>query len=493
MTSLNTVRSVAIIGAGPCGLAAAKYLLAEKCFDKIDIFEQRSRVGGVWIHNPAAEKAKIAIPVPQLNPHPPPEEPIWRSTSEGRREATFVSPLYTQMETNIPKMIMEYSEKPFPADIQLFPKFEEVLEYLEDYAKDVKHLIRFENQVQEVKIEDPSRSTWALTRKDLRSGQISTDIYDAVVAANGHYSVPYIPAIKGIEAWNEAYPGVISHSKVYDSPDAFRDKKVVIVGNSASAIDIGNQISQVCQQPLHAAQRSEASVVLPNVPSDRVAHGEIVEFLSPATSDRGVRFADGSIEDKIDAILFCTGYFYAYPFLSSLEPPVVRDGSRVLNIYQQMFYIEHPTLVFPVLPQRVTPFPLAENQAAVFARVWAGRLDLPSKAEMKAWEDSVVAQKGPGKSFHLLPYPLDAEYLNFLYDWAETARPRPGLDNDGRGKRGVRWGWKEKWIRAHFPEIKKAFSSKGDERHSIRTIEQLGFDPDGWRKELEGQAPLVNL
>lgn len=35
------VKRVAIIGAGPSGLAVAKYLLAERSFDKIDIYEQQ--------------------------------------------------------------------------------------------------------------------------------------------------------------------------------------------------------------------------------------------------------------------------------------------------------------------------------------------------------------------------------------------------------------------------------------------------------------------
>ena len=35
------VKRIAVIGAGPSGLAVAKYLLAEKAFDKVDIYEQQ--------------------------------------------------------------------------------------------------------------------------------------------------------------------------------------------------------------------------------------------------------------------------------------------------------------------------------------------------------------------------------------------------------------------------------------------------------------------
>lgn len=41
------VKRIAIIGGGPAGVAAAKFLLAENAFDKVDIFEQQAQVGGV--------------------------------------------------------------------------------------------------------------------------------------------------------------------------------------------------------------------------------------------------------------------------------------------------------------------------------------------------------------------------------------------------------------------------------------------------------------
>jgi NADPH-dependent glutamate synthase beta subunit-like oxidoreductase len=38
------VKRIAIVGAGPSGLAVAKYLVAEKAFDKIDIYEQQYEI-----------------------------------------------------------------------------------------------------------------------------------------------------------------------------------------------------------------------------------------------------------------------------------------------------------------------------------------------------------------------------------------------------------------------------------------------------------------
>ncbi|OXV10903.1 hypothetical protein Egran_01336 [Elaphomyces granulatus] len=484
---MTRVRNIAVIGAGPSGLAAAKYLLAEDAFERIEIFEQRSKVGGVWNHHGKSVEDQLSMSIPhaQLDPKIPLEKPIWHAVNdaEERLEAIFLSPLYSGMETNIPKLLMQYSDQPFPPDEQLFPRSQIVLDYIEKYAEDIRSRIQFKNQVQEVVLDDPERSTWAVTWKNLQSGLTRTDRYDAVVVAAGKFDVPYLPYIEGIVTWNETYPGIISHSKYYDTPDPFHNKKVVIVGSAASAFDIGSQIAKVCRAPLLSSQRSESYFSF-GPETDRVVCEVIAEFLSPTTHQRGIRFADGRIEEEIDAILFCTGYFYSYPFLSSLRPPVVGDGSRTLNVYQQMFYIDHPTMVFTILPQKIIPFPLAENQASVFARVWSGRLSLPSNTEMRVWEESFIAKNGSGRSFHLLRFPLDVDYHNFLYDWAASAMPKLGLASEGNGKMGSRWGEKERWMRYHFPEIKKKFLNKEEKRHSIRSLEELGFDFDearaGW-------------
>ncbi|KAJ5512189.1 hypothetical protein N7463_001741 [Penicillium fimorum] len=485
MTITNPIRRVAVIGAGPSGLAAVKYLLAEKCFDQIEVFEQRSSVGGVWNHSPSSSKKGMSTPVPHLTPHEPVEKPVWIDRTE-RCEATFVSPLYDRLETNIPKELMRYSDRAFPLEAQLFPKHWTVKQYLEEYAEEIKGLIQFETQILDVKLKDETLNTWSLTARSLRTGIDTNHTYDAVVVASGHFTVPYVPDISGIQAWDASHPGFISHSKFYNSPEPFQGKKVVVVGSSASGLDIGSQINEVSQGKVLVSQQSESYLAGPSN-GDKIICPEIVEFLPPTAYDRGIKFADGRIEEHIDAIVFCTGYFYSYPFLSSLNPPAVTHGWRTMNVYQQLFYIEHPTLVFPVLSQRVIPFPMAENHAAVFSRVWSGRLTLPPKDEMKAWEASEIEAKGDGKGFHLLPFPMDADYLNFLYDWAEKANPRPGLSNNGQGKLGTRWGERERWMRAHFPDIKRAFVQQGEERGEIKNLAELGFSFEEWKMQQDNQ------
>jgi len=466
-------------------------LLAEEAFVKIDIFEQRSDVGGVWNYTPDVPVGPTKFP--QVDPYQPVEEPQLSSSESNHAtgllqsgEVTFTSPMYDALETNIPNFLMQFSDKPFPRDSQLFPGRKVVAEYLREYAEEVRHLVNFQVQVLDVRPQNSaSRGKWAVKTKNVLSQHESEAMYDAVVVANGHFNVPYIPAIKGIARWNEQNPGIISHSRSYRRPNVFKDKRVVVVGNAASGSDIGAQISTVCKLPIIFSQRS-ISYLSPGPQSFKDEVPEIVEFLPSARYFRAVRFADGRIEQDIDAVVFCTGYLYSYPFLESLKPPVISDGMRVQHVYRHIFYKDRPTLAFVGLPVKIIPFFVSESQAAVISRVWSGRLALPTREEMDQWEHSVIMERGAEKGFHMLGFPLDVDYLDELHDWALTAVPNPALDgNDGRGKQPLRWGEQERWARERFPAIKKAFADQGEGRHRIRSMEELGFDFEAWKVEID--------
>ncbi|KXS95026.1 hypothetical protein AC578_136 [Pseudocercospora eumusae] len=469
--------NVAIIGAGPSGLAAAKYLLAEHAFSRITIFEQRSTVGGLWNYIPCDNSESAPdVSIPQTSPHAGFDRPIWKTEEPGRdaqEQAQFMTAVYERLETNIPRGLMGFSDLEWPEDRQLFPRHEDVLEYIETYAQDVLHLIQFRTQVVEVR--PHGQDQWLVKTQSVEQKSASTaveEVFDAVIVASGHYAVPYIPDVRGVQDWNRAHPGRISHSKYYRKPENYAGKKVIVVGNSASGIDIGAQIATVCSLPLLISQKSESYLNVGGASPEKQEKPEIIEYIPES---RGVKFADGSIETKIDAIVYCTGYFYSYPFLDSLDPPVISTGRRVENTYHHLFYTPRPTLSFLVLNQKVIPFPFAEAQSALIARVLSSRLTLPSENEMRTWEENNLKEAGAGTSFHVLKFPKDADYLNMLHDWAVSAP----------GKTPPRWGEKQYWIRERFPHIKKAFNDLGEARHKIRSLEDVGYDFDAWRREKE--------
>lgn len=51
------------------------------------------------------------------------------------------------------------------------------------------------------------------------------------------------------------------------------------------------------------------------------------------------------------------------------------------------------------------------------------------------------------------------------------------------GKVPPYWAEKEYWTRERFPAIKKAFQSLGEDRHAKRTLEDVGFSFEAWKKE----------
>lgn len=409
-------------------------------------------MGGVWNYT---KNIAGRTPVPNTSPHCPPEAPIW---PDGAATPLYSNPMYDVLNTNIPKHLMQYSDQDFEAESLLFPTREDVQAYLVKYSRSLRGLIRFSTQVEDVR---RCGDHWELLSRSTVTGEKKTEQYDAIVVASGHYSVPYIPSVLGIEEFNATFPSVITHSKVYRAPAAFEGKKVIVVGGAASGLDIGTQISQVCEHPLLNSVRTPAPVKMEQEKKEEVP--AIAEYL---VDIRGVRFTDGRVEKDIDAIVYCTGYMYSYPFLETLKPAVVTNGSRVIGIYRDIFNFTHPTLAFAALGKKSFPFPTSESQGAAIAKVWTNQLTLPSKREMEEAEQKLIEERGDGVNYHVLGYPKDVEYIIGLHDWVKTA-------NDPNGKQPPSWGHMEMSMRERYVEIRKKFVETGG---IAKTTEELGFD-----------------
>ncbi|KAI0403661.1 hypothetical protein F4802DRAFT_598858 [Xylaria palmicola] len=562
------ITRIAVIGAGPSGLAAAKHLLAEGfSSSQIDMYEQQAEAGGVWNYSAATYPQPPRVP--QTDAHAAPDPPLYPaeegddegeedeyadyefdsdeeactapgsgacslpSLARGEKEKKekrlpiFPGPMYDDLHTNIPHTLMRYSDLGFATGgrggegthegCEIFPPRQIVHEYLLRYARDVRHLIRFSTQVTDVSLAPPQsglpgagpgeprariRDMWTVRSTDLLTDASRAEGYDAVVVASGHYSAPHIPAVaRDMAAFAAAHPGVISHAKSYRAAAAFAGKRVVVVGSGPSGVDIAAQIGAVCAPPLLLSARSP-------VPEDTAAHlgvGGRVRVVGPITrflvNERGVEVENrGGEETKeerirdVDAVVFCTGYLYTFPFFSSVAAsssalslaPLVTDGRRVHGLARHFLHTDHPTFVFPGLPIKIIPFPLAEAQAAVFARLWANRLPLPPREELRRWEREDEEGRGPegarvpGKPFHTFPKGGDARYINALHDWAAEAVGRQrGEAAGGRRRDPPFWGEEELWQRSIYAQAKMRFESTGRKATSLA---ELGFRHQGGEK-----------
>ncbi len=205
-----------------------RYLIAEKKFARIDIYEQRAATGGVWNTSSRVDQ-EPGFSIPRTAPTSAHEYAAVVDEDAGQSShVELVSPVYDSLETNIPHGLMRYTDLAFPDDTPLFPEHRTVLAYLQRYGRDVEHLVTFETQVQDVRkvaaAADSGKAAWRVQSKDLRSGAVTTKLYDAVVAASGHYSDPFVPDIPGLAEFEAAHPGSIIHSKFYRRPEQFTGK-----------------------------------------------------------------------------------------------------------------------------------------------------------------------------------------------------------------------------------------------------------------------------
>ncbi|KAI5966148.1 FMO1 [Candida pseudojiufengensis] len=396
---------IAIIGGGPSGLAAAKALALEPFeFETIDLHERRDKLGGLWYHK--GNKSLIHSQIPNLNPNN--HEII---DDGATKQDKFFSAIYKFMETNIIHRLMQYNEVPFPPKTANYPKRQLVFDYLENYNQSIPNKInvRLNSDITELKKVD---NEWHLVSND------KVNKYDAIVLANGHFNTPFIPEVKGLTNWNINKPKTILHSKYFEDPNSYRDKTVLIIGNSASGVDISTQISTVAKKVI-VSVRDLSNLDFEN---DLIKYIGLIEEYNWENSS--VETKDEIIEG-IDYVIFCTGYLYSFPFIKS--DSVITNGRIVYNLYKQIFNIFDPSISYVGLGKNIVPMPLGESQSALIARVYSGRYDLPTTQEMKESYEQELDEKGESK-FHVFGFPKDYEYGKHLQELIDSRDLRhPGL------------------------------------------------------------------
>ena len=178
----------------------------------------------------------------------------------------------------------------------------------------------------------------------------------------------------------------------------------------------------------------------------------------------GICLPDGE-KLPVDAIIFCTGYNFHFPFLS---PKVKVDVSsfRVSPLYKHVVSIRHPTLSFLGLCSLVCPFPQFDLQATFVSRILGGTLALPTAEEML--KDEIDELK----------YRMDE------LGWPERHAHR--MNN-------LQWAYNDELAElGNFPPLPKVYKELYEFVWKRRTFDVLGYRDDNYEIRDDGSFRLIS-
>ena len=170
---------------------------------------------------------------------------LWRQSGAGER-----GPGYRSLHLNTSSRLTGYSEYPMPVSFPLYPRHDLVATYLRSFAEDMGLLdsVEFDAEVVSVR---PARATgWEVLVRS-RGQIVRSRIYRHVVITSGHHDVPAGPTLA--EACH--FAGRQLHSIDYTEAGSFADRRVLVVGFGASAVDIAVELSHVTEWAMISVRR----------------------------------------------------------------------------------------------------------------------------------------------------------------------------------------------------------------------------------------------
>ncbi|ROO24205.1 potassium transporter [Salinisphaera orenii MK-B5] len=343
---------VAIIGAGPCGLAQLNAFEqareAGADVPELVCFEKQDDWGGLWNYS-------------------------WRTGLDEHGEPVHGS-MYRYLWSNGPKEALEFADYPFEehfgGPIPSFPPREVLADYIFGRAekRDVRRHIRFSTAVRWVERSADGKG-FSITVEDLTTREKTTETFDHVIVAIGHFSVPNVPEFPGFDR----FPGRILHSHDFRDAVEFENQRLLVVGSSYSAEDIALQCRKYGSGPVTISYRTAA------MGFDWPEGMEEVPLLK-GMDGKTAHFVDGSTRE-IDAIVLCTGYQHQFPFMA--DTLKLRTANRLYpaDLYKGVFWLEDPDLMYLGMQDQYYTFTMFDTEAWVARDYVLGRLALPDRSE----------------------------------------------------------------------------------------------------------------
>ena len=360
-------KRVAIIGAGPSGLAQLRAFQSAKengeAIPEIVCFEKQDEWGGLWNYT-------------------------WRTGVDQYGEPVHGS-MYRYLWSNGPKEGLEFAdysfEEHFGKQIASYPPRAVLFDYIEGRVKKagVRDWIRFETVVRRVEFAD---GKFTVTVKDLPNAREYAEEFDHVICASGHFSTPNVPEFEGFDT----FKGRVLHAHDFRDALEFKDQDILIVGTSYSAEDIGSQCWKYGAKSITVSHRTAA------MGYDWPENWAEVPLLTKVVGNTA-DFKDGTSRD-VDAIILCTGYQHHFPFMA--EDLNLRTANRLAtnDLYKGVAYVHNPALFYLGMQDQWFTFNMFDAQAWWVRDAIMGKIAMPDKDAMLADVADRVAREDAGES-----------------------------------------------------------------------------------------------
>ncbi|TVQ94031.1 MAG: FAD-dependent oxidoreductase [Deltaproteobacteria bacterium] len=385
---------ICVIGAGPCGLTAAKSLL-EAGFTDLTLVDRGGDVGGNWVFD----------------------------------EASGHSSVFETTHIISSKRYSTYLDHDFPPGTADYPSHHDLASYFQSYAERFGLYRHLERRTLVTQAEPLDAGGFIVHTQSELDGSTQSRQFDKLVVANGHHWKPRWPDYPG------TFTGDYLHSHDFKRAEPFRDKRVLVIGGGNSACDIAVETSRISARtdlswrrgywvvpkfvfgrpadhlhhkterllqrlPLKVRMRSlERLLKVINGPNSLYGlpepdhhfgethptiNSELLYFLRHGKINpqpdierfdgHTVTFADGTRQDY-DAVVACTGYWISHPFF---DPDFIDYSHGPVPLYLKMLHPKRDDLVFIGLFQPLgCIWPCAELQSRIVARWWTGQWQPP--------------------------------------------------------------------------------------------------------------------
>jgi trimethylamine monooxygenase len=399
-------KKVAVIGAGPSGLAQLRAFQSAQAkgedIPEVVCFEKQANWGGLWNYT-------------------------WRTGLDEHGEPVHCS-MYRYLWSNGPKEGLEFAdysfEEHFGKQIASYPPRAVLFDYIQGRVKKagVRDWIRFSTTVRMVNY-NTDKGNFTVTVHDLKNDRMYSEEFDHVVVASGHFSVPNVPEYPGFDRFN----GRVLHAHDFRDAREFAGKDILIMGTSYSAEDVGSQCWKYGAKSITSTYRRAPMGF--KWPSNWEEKPGLVRV-----DEDTAYFGDGTSK-KIDAIILCTGYKHHFPFLPDDLRLKTANRLATADLYKGVVWVHNPKLFYLGMQDQWFTFNMFDAQAWWVRDAIMGKIKIPTDKVvlLKDVEDRVRHEDEGQDAHDAIHY--QGDYVKELI--AET--DYPSFDVDGACEAFFEW------------------------------------------------------